>query len=248
MPDFRSFARVTDPRPTEIVLAPDESHHLIRVNRARVGDPVVVFNGQGAEWTCECAEADRRAARLIVKSTRRIPTPAATVTLAQALPKGKTFDQIIRKATELRVSRIVPLVSERTEVRLDDARADSKHGKWEATAIEAAKQSGNAHLPEILPIQALDSFLKTADSFDLKLVASLHPGAGSLRPVLQNQAETPQNAVWLIGPEGDFTPDEIAAATTAGFVPITFGPLVLRCDTAAIHALSLLQYEWQNRR
>jgi 16S rRNA (uracil1498-N3)-methyltransferase len=250
MPDFRCFAPVTESDPAEIVLSPDESHHLVRVNRARPGDPIIVFNGQGLEWVCECTEADRRKTRLQVREQRQIAPPPYRITLAQALPKGKTFDQIIRKATEIGVARIIPLVTERTEVRLDEARRESKHDKWEATAIEAAKQSGNSFLPEIAPVQSMTDFLEQATEFDLKLIASLHPGARSLRPAVEARRNEnnppPANPVWLIGPEGDFTAEEVETAIGTGFLPITLGRLVLRCDTAATYALSILSYELQN--
>lgn len=247
MPDFRCFAPVQETDPAEIVLSPDESHHLVRVNRVRPGDPVVAFNGRGTEWVCACVAPDRRAARLEVRSKQIVPPLPYRITLVQALPKGKTFDQIIRKATEIGVARIIPLVTERTEVRLDQARLDSKHDKWEATAIEAAKQSGNSYLPEIAPVQSMAELMRSAGEFDLKLVASLHPGALSLRTAVQqfvhDTQASPAKPVWLIGPEGDFTPEEVEAATGAGFSPISLGRLVLRCDTAATYALSILSYE-----
>jgi 16S rRNA (uracil1498-N3)-methyltransferase len=251
MPDFRSFAPVADPDPSEIVLSPEESHHLVRVNRARSGDPVVVFNGRGVEWLCECADADRRAARLRVRSRKEGPALAARITLAQALPKGKTLEAIIRKATEIGAAGIVPLVTARTEVRLDEARVESKQEKWEATAIEAAKQSGNSYLPAIRPLQSLCDFLQETSGFDLKLVASLESDAVSLRSVLEDYLNErgipPAHPLWLVGPEGDFTAEEYGAARGAGFVPITLGPLVMRCETAATYALSILSYELQNR-
>jgi 16S rRNA (uracil1498-N3)-methyltransferase len=237
MPDYRCFASVSDRETPEIILSSEESHHLVRVNRARPGDPVVAFDGRGREWICECLEADRRAARLKVLSRRELPLPPGRITLVQALPKGKSFEMIIRKATEIGVARIIPLISARTEVRLDDARQEAKGQKWEATAIEAAKQSGNSYLPEIAPVQSVEEFLQTqAAAFDLKLVASLEKGAQSLRTLLHNFREThghsPANPLWLVGPEGDFTPEEYRAAKETGFAPVSLGPLVLRCDTA----------------
>lgn len=252
MPDFRSFAGGVEPDASEIVLSPEESHHLVRVNRARPGDPVVAFNGRGTEWTCECVEADRRAARLAVRSQQTFPAPPFQIALAQALPKGKTFDAIIRKATEIGATEMFPLATARTEVHLDQARRESKQGKWEAAAIEAAKQSGNSFLPAISPVRAIDEFLGADGGFDLKLVASLHTGAVSLRTALEKnlpvEGKSPVKAVWLVGPEGDFTEAEYHAAAEAGFIPVTFGPLVLRCDTAALYGLSILHYELQNRQ
>lgn len=251
MPDFRAYAPTGEHEPSEIVLSREESSHLIRVSRARQGDTVVVFDGRGREWICECVEPDRSAARLKVRFQQTIPPLPHRITLAQALPKGKTMDSIVRKATELGVSRIVPLQSERTEVHLEEQRSRNKMGKWEVTAIEAAKQSGNSYLPEILPVQTVQDYLSSPPPADLKLIASLQPGATHLNAVLDNirpaPGQEPFHAVWMIGPEGDFTMAEIRSAEGAGFSPISLGPLVLRCETAAVYALSILNHELQHR-
>jgi 16S rRNA (uracil1498-N3)-methyltransferase len=160
------------------------------------------------------------------------------------------MDAIVRKATELGAARIAPLESERTQVHLDGERSDKKIEKWETAALEAAKQCGNAFVPEILPVQNAAAFMDAARGYDLKLIASLQPGAKPLKAVLANftatQGRAPKKVLWLIGPEGDFTPAEMSQAQSAGFAPITLGPLVLRCETAAAYALSVLSYELQN--
>jgi 16S rRNA (uracil1498-N3)-methyltransferase len=252
MPDFRSFFLPEELEPTRIVLDPDESHHLVAINRARQGDTVVVFDGRGNEWICECIDSDRRQAVLKVRFQQRIPALPYRITLAQAVPKGRSMDFIIRKATEIGVVRIAPLYSERTEVRLEKACEEQKVAKWRSSTIEAAKQSGIAHLPEILAPQTARSFMETMTlGHDLKLVASLQAGARTLRSVLSEyQAEhnrLPMEVVWMVGPEGDFTPAEMGISKNAGFEPVSLGPLVLRCETAAVYALSILSYELQQR-
>ena len=211
---------------------------------------MVVFNGRGTEWTCILRSADRRAARLEVITTRQAPARAHALTLAQALPKGGVMDDIVQKATELGAARIVPLETERTQVHLGAERGSRKMGKWQAVAVEAAKQCGNPWLPAIGPVQTLADFLAEAGSAcDLKLLASLEPGSQSLPSALaawraaRPAGAAPASAAWLIGPEGDFSPAECARARAAGFVGVTLGPLVLRCDTAAVAALSVLAYE-----
>ena len=247
MPDFRAFCVPPTAEPTEITLSADESHHLVAVNRARVGDTVVAFNGRGAEWICELASDRKNAAVLQVRfKQKRAPLPYA-ITLGQALPKGQFMDAIVRKATEIGAARIAPLESDRTQVHLDADRSDRKIEKWQTAALEAAKQCGNPFVPEILPVQNAARFIESARGYDLKLIASLHPGAKSLKTVLAafqaTHARLPKSALWLIGPEGDFTPAEMNLAQTMGFEPITLGPLVLRCETAAAYALSILSYE-----
>lgn len=251
MPDFRVFCTPPTPVPAEITLSPDESHHLIAVNRARPGNTVVAFDGRGTEWDCELVRDRKSAAVLKVCATHKREPPAGQITLAQALPKGSSMDAIVRKATEIGAARIVPLESERTQVHLEGGRSDRKLDKWQTAALEAAKQCGNAFVPEILPLQPAAAFMQGANGYvyDLKLIASLHPGATTLRSILTafraEHQRSPKTVLWLIGPEGDFTPAEMELAQAAGFAPITLGPLVLRCETAAIYALSILSYELQ---
>ena len=261
MPDFRAFCTPANREPAEITLSSDESHHLIAVNRARVGDTVVAFDGRGAEWICELAGhgkhsavakamADRTAAVLKVRFAQKARPLPYEITLGQALPKGGFMDAIVRKATEIGAARIVPLESERTQVHLDGERSEKKIEKWQVAALEAAKQCGNAWLPEITPVQTATAFMESSRGYDLKLIASLQPGAKSLKTVLAAfsaaNGRTPKKVLWLIGPEGDFTPAEMSQSQSCGFEPITLGPLVLRCETAAVYALSVLSYELQN--
>ena len=250
MSDFRAYCTPASAEPVEIVLSGEESHHLIAVNRARVGATVVAFDGRGTEWTCDLVSDRRQGAVLRVRATRRHPTLPYAITLGQALPKGSVMDDIVRQATEIGAAQIVPLASERSQVHLEGDRSERKVEKWRTAALEAAKQCGNPFVPAVLPVQSLAELIAGAQGYDLKLIASLHPGARALRPVLTAyrvaQGRWPQRILWLVGPEGDFSPGELSLAGQAGFAPVTLGPLVLRCDTAAAYALSVLSYELQN--
>ena len=247
MPDFRAYCLPTESASAEIRLSPEESHHLVTVNRCSRGDPVVAFDGHGREWLTECIDPSKTATVLRVKQTRPAASRTFSVTLAQSLPKGSTMDEIVRQATEVGAARIVPLLSERTQVHLDGDRADKKTEKWRTGAIEAAKQCGNPWLPEITAPAKFDEFLTHAKDYDLRLVASLHAGTITLKKALATYSakhgHAPKSVVWLVGPEGDFSSAEMTAAITDGFVPVTLGPLVLRSDTAAIYALSILSNE-----
>jgi len=250
MPDFRAYAPTAAADATEIRLAPEESHHLVTVNRCGRGDRVTAFDGRGHEWLTECTDPSKGSAVLRVKEARAAKPRSFAITLGQALPKGATMDDIVRQATEIGATRIVPLLSERTQVHLDGDRADKKVEKWRTGAIEAAKQCGNPWLPEITPLQTFAAFLAAAAGYDLKLVASLHAGTTTLKKALATYSakhgHAPRQVLWLVGPEGDFSPAEMTAAITAGCSPITLGPLVLRSDTAAVYALSILSHELQN--
>ena len=252
MPDFRVHLHPAPARDArELVLPPDETHHLVNVNRARPGDPVVAFDGAGTEWTCtlDRLEGKKSAILRVLSTAARPPLPCALI-LGQGLPKGGTMDDIVRQATELGAALIAPLLTTRSEVRLDTDRADKKTDKWRVAAIEAAKQCGNPWVPAIAAPAPLAAFLATpvVREAELKLVASLHPGARSLRATLTDfraahAGRAPRSAAWLVGPEGDLTPEEVAAALAEGWVPVTLGPLVLRCDTAATAALAALRFE-----
>ena len=250
MPDFRAHAPAATADAAEIRLTPEESHHLVTVNRCSRGDPVTVFDGRGREWLTACVDPGKTGAVLRVKESRLAPPRPHAITLGQALPKGSTMDEIVRQATEVGAARIVPLLSERTQVHLDGDRAAKKVEKWRTTAVEAAKQCGNPWLPEISPIESYAGFVSAAGDQDLKLIASLHAGTTTLKKTLAGYAakhgHAPRKVLWLIGPEGDFSPAEMTQAITAGFQPITLGPLVLRSDTAAIYALSILSHELGN--
>lgn len=226
----------------EVQLAPEESHHAVRVLRLEVGDAVTLLDGAGVEARGEVLAADKRAVRVRVRERIVHPALPCAVTLLQALPKGRLMDSIVEKATELGAARIVPLLTEHTISRPDEDSAASKLDKWRTTALEAVKQCGNPWLPRIEPPVRLADFLRRNERFDLALVASLHPGARPLRAVFEEfqarENRRPATASVWVGPEGDFSPQEIAALVSAGVQPITLGPLVLRCDTAAVAVLA----------
>src|SRR5258708_4866729 len=231
MPDFRVYAPDATAEAAEIRLGAEESHHLVTVNRCGRGDSVTAFDGRGHEWLTECIDPSKSAVVLRVKESCPAKLRSHEITLAQALPKGSVMDDIVRQATEIGVTRIVPLQSERTQVHLDGDRAEKKIEKWRTAAIEAAKQCGNPWLPEITPGQSLVTVIP------LKKALASH---------VHRHGAAPRSVLWLVGPEGDFSAGEVTTALTAGFQPITLGPLVLRSDTAAVYALSILSYELAN--
>lgn len=255
MPDFRAhLAHAPAAEAVELTLAAAETHHLVTVNRARPGDPVVAFDGQGTEWSCrlERVEGKKTAILRVLSASRRASLPCSLI-LGQSLPKGGSMDDIVRQATELGAELISPLATARSEVHLDADRAGKKLEKWRTAAVEAAKQCGNPWVPRINPVHSLATFLSDSPARDaeLRLIASLHPGARPLRAVLADfrsahEGRAPRSAAWLIGPEGDLTAEEVNFALAAGWTPVTLGPLVLRCDTAAAYALSALRCETES--
>jgi 16S rRNA (uracil1498-N3)-methyltransferase len=219
-----------------------EAHHAITVLRLKPGDAVSVLDGAGRELAGEILAADRRAVSVKVSQTRTSPAPTCSITLVQAVPKGKLIEIIIQKATELGVARVIPLLSERVVLQVDDAGARDKQEKWQQTAIEAIKQCGQRWLPKVEAPIRVNDLLARREKFDLSLVGSLRPDARHPRPYFE---KPPKNICLWIGPEGDFTEAELEAIEQAGARPITLGPLVLRSDTAALYTLSIVNYELQ---
>ena len=225
-----------------------EAHHAIDVLRLRRGDQVTVLNGAGAEFRCEVQEYDRDKVKLAVTEKISAPPLPCQITLLQALPKGKIIESIIQKATELGVFRIVPLLSEHVVVTQLDAKAlRQRTDKWRLVAIEAIKQCGSPWLPQIeLPVTP-KQFLAHHETFELPLIASLQSHSRHPREYFQafqgKLGRMPRSISIWVGPEGDFTSDEVALVTSSGALPVSLGRLVLRTETAAIYCLSIVNYE-----
>jgi 16S rRNA (uracil1498-N3)-methyltransferase len=234
-----------------LVLDESEAHHCIDVLRLGVGSRVVVFNGRGSEITAEILALEKGRVHLKELISARAEPLRCAVTLAQAIPKGKSMDLIIQKATELGVAKIVPLLSDRTVVQLQEDELNKKREKWKQVVIEAAKQSGQDWLPEIAGPITPKQFFAEFDRYELPLVASLQNDARSFKKVLahfrEQHGRRPRSALILVGPEGDFTPAETSWAKSAGSIPVSLGPIVLRTETAAIYSLSVLAYELQGQ-
>jgi 16S rRNA (uracil1498-N3)-methyltransferase len=236
-------------RGNTLTLDEREAHHARDVLRLRAGERVVVLDGAGQELLCEAQTVGNDRVELAVKQRNTTPPLPCQITLFQAIPKGKIMDGIVQKAAELGAHRIVPLISDRVTAQLDEEGAASRAEKWRQTAIEAIKQCGSAWLPRVdTPITPKEC-LAQGEKFELPLIASLqsdrrHPREYFKAFQLEKQRLPKTISIW-VGPEGDFTPAEMSAIKSSGALPITLGRLVLRSDTAAIYALSVLNYELQ---
>jgi len=226
-----------------------EAHHAMHVLRLQPGEPVTVLDGVGHEILARVADAGRDAVTLSVSRKNFIPAPSCSVTLLQAVPKGKIIESIIQKAVELGVRRIAPVLSERVVTQLDDADAKNKRDKWQQVAIEAIKQCGTAWLPQVESPLPFARVLASREPFDLSLIGSLQRERRHLREVLRGFAAqhggSPRSVGVWIGPEGDFTTAEVKAIQDSGAQPVSLGRLVLRVETAALYCLSILHYELQ---
>ena len=226
-----------------------EAHHALKVLRVKYGELVAVLDGAGNEFLCTVENCSRDAVTLSVSLKNFKPPPSCRITLLVAIPKGKIIEGIIQKSVELGAHRIVPVLSERVVAQLDGESAEHKRGKWRAVAIEAVKQCGAAWLPEIEAPLTIEQFLARKEKFDLCLVGSLQKERRHPREVFREFEKAggrlPKSAGVWIGPEGDFTLDELNAIQHSGALPISLGKLVLRVETAAIYCLSILNYELQ---
>jgi 16S rRNA (uracil1498-N3)-methyltransferase len=232
-----------------LMLDDAEGHHCVDVLRLGVGSRVVVFNGRGSQITAEITAIEKGKVYLKELIAAKAEPLRCAITLAQAIPKGKNMDLILQKATELGVAKIVPLISDRTVVHLEEEESNKKQEKWKQVTIEAAKQSGQDRLPEIAGPITPKQFFAEFDRCELSLIASLQNDARSFKRVLANFQEQhgrrAKSVLILVGPEGDFTPAETSWAKSAGCIPVSLGPIVLRTETAAIYSLSVLAYELQ---
>lgn len=242
----RCFVRPADWNGPEIRLSRTEEHHLRHVLHAGEGDTVAVFDGRGREALASVVvERGRRAVLKLLAEPRIVQPALCRLTLMQALPKGRKMDLIVEKATELGVSTIVPVISERVVTRLKERRGKDRVERWQRIALSAARQSGSGWIPEVRPVSGYADAMTGCGSFDLFLVGSLGNDTYPFRSVTERaRKKKPRKIGLLIGPEGDLTPAEIRKAVEAGAVPVSFGPLVFRVETAALYSLSVLAYEF----
>jgi 16S rRNA (uracil1498-N3)-methyltransferase len=224
-----------------LVLQGDEAKHCAQVTRHRIGDLVVVFDGQGRKAMARIDSVSAANVHLSVVEQSAVQAPKPSLTLVQAVVKGDTMEWIIEKAVELGVQRIVPLISQRSIVRLGNDEAMKKQAKWQRVALEACKQCGQVWVPEIAVPCSLAGAMGLTASIECKVTASLEPDATDLRSLAGSK---PNSVAIAIGPEGDFTDAEYRQLQSAGWRPFSLGRLTLRSETAAICALSILGYQF----
>mgnify|MGYP003441069530 CR=1 FL=1 len=220
----------------EVVLPEDVATHLLRVLRLQVGDACVLFNGDGHDYDARIAGIGKREARAEIAAARLVDNESPLrITLLQGIARGEKMDWILQKATELGVARILPVTSERSEVKLDAQRADKRLAHWRGIVVAACEQSGRATLPDVTAPQALAQ------------AAGLREGRGFiLDPFAQASLSSVRDAslrecTIAIGPEGGWSPRDREQLVAAGYEGLRLGPRVLRTETAGIAAIAALQ-------
>jgi len=215
-------------------------NHISRVLRLRVGDALTLFNGQGGEYAGSIDEIRRDTVVVSILERRDVDRESpCQLTLAQGISRGERMDWVVQKATELGVWQIAPIFTERSIVQLDEKQASRKLQHWRSIAIAACEQSGRNHVPQITQPVGLYELLEKRTSSGTALLLS--PGA-PLR--IADLASSGTQITVLIGPEGGLADVEQQAAVKAGFTPVRLGPRVLRTETAAVCALTLLQQKF----
>lgn len=223
------------PQPLQLAtieLDGSEAHHLLHVLRAKVGDRVGLFNGQGDEAIAELVNHRKRSAELRIIDCWSTPTESDEFILATALPKGDRARWLVEKATELGVTRIIPLRTTRSVVEPGEGKMD----KLTQAAIAACKQCGRSHLPRLDPLTPLNEVLREVASGSLPTVMLLADPKSdrTIHQAIAAAASPPNTILTLIGPEGGFTEDEHTAAIAAGATAVRLGTHILRIETAAL--------------
>lgn len=221
----------------------DAAHQIATVLRLKVGDRIVLLDGSGSEHEAEIAQCSRHEVRARILRTSACNTePKLNLTLAICLPKGDKLDSIVQKCTELGISRIVIVSSERTVRRVEPARAADKLTRWKRIAVEAAEQSGRAASPDIQGVISYEELLAQVSSYGLVVLAWEDEQHQSLKDVLKGCREG-DSVMLIVGPEGGLAEREAEMARRSGAQCVSLGKRTLRSETAAIAGCAAILYE-----
>jgi len=219
-----------------VTLPPEESHHLARVLRVQPGQEIMLFDGQGGVAEAIIESISKSAVETRISKRWKVPPPAVQIDLIQAVPKPDRWELVLQKAVELGATNIQPVLTRHTEFKPNT----KKQERWEKIVLNAAQQCEVRWLPKLQPLKRIDDVIPAFSGYDLVLVGSLYEGT---RPFREVSVEGKKKIALLIGPEGDFSKEEVDAAIQAGAMPVSFGDRILRTETAAIFGLSVLAYE-----
>lgn len=222
----------------EIALDKEASHHIARVLRMQVGESLIIFDGKNKQYAAEIVNISKQTVTVLLgqEVAGKVESPIE-LCLVQGIAKGEKMDWIVQKAVELGVTAIYPLQTERGNVRLSAEREDKRIAHWQKVIISACEQSGRVKVPTLHPILSLSEYLTMITVDETVFVLSPHV-QGALSKANSNRYSI------LIGPEGGLSEQEIAQALAAGCKPLNLGPRILRTETAAVTALSIIQFSF----
>ncbi len=222
----------------KVVISGADYRHMVKALRLGVGDEVTLFGEDSHEYTGVISSVGSRELVVDITGSRLIAAdPVIEITILQGLPKGEKMDYIVEKATELGATRIVPVVTERSQVR-----KTGKHQRWERIALEASKQCGRTKPTLIENTLEFKDALLYKDKSDLAII--LHTESSlSIKEFIKNTLQGARNIIVLIGPEGGFSQNEVLLAIEMGFTSLGLGPRILRTETASLAVLSIIQFQ-----
>lgn len=222
---------------------PDDSciHYLTNVLRLKEGEHLIIFDGTGREVVGKVFTMPEGKKRILILKDIVPQHSESTLNfvLVQAIPKGNKMDWIVEKAVELGVTQIIPVVTERVIVKLDEKKVITRRDRWQKIAESAARQCGRTTITKIYPATKLADVFQIIKNLDLLLVGSLMPEAESIFKIINTHSNISSIAL-MIGPEGDFTSEEYQEMKKHGVIPVSFGRRVLRVETAAICGIAIV--------
>ena len=223
-----------------VTITDAEHHHLRNVTRMKVGDTVRLIDGEGSVWTAEICDIGAESTDAKILNHEFFTRLTPSLTLFQGVPKHDKMELIVQKTTELGVSQIVPILTERTLQRPSVHRCE----RWQRIILSATKQCGRVWLPEFCDILNFEDCLNIVDAFEMSLIFWEHEKQQHIKTVLR-ETPTVQSIALIVGPEGGFTDKEINAAIEKGCTPVRIGSHILRTETAAITGIAIATYEYE---
>ncbi len=223
-----------------------ETHHMLRVKRAKIGDLIILFNGRGDECSAEIIEVKGSKVKVKIGQIKAVSKESNVgIDIAFAIPKGRRSHFLIQKCAELGVQKLFPLHYERSVVKLK-ADCSGKIKKWQKIAVEASKQCGRNTITEINDVMDFGSILKCVGNYDISLFACNQSVSNNLKNILKEHQRV-NNIISFIGPEGGFTSKEMEMAKEAGCEFVSLGQSTLRVETSAIAISAILSYHYSDQ-
>ncbi len=235
----RCYVPMETEYPASLTIDGPAAHHLARVLRMSTGDALELFNGTGRIATAAIAQITKHSVTVAIRAQRQEQRPVPRITLVQALIRPQPMDWVVRKATELGMQHLQPVLTEHCVVRTRE-----RPERWQKTLISAAEQCGANWLPTVAPVQKLTDWLQAPERPDTVYLCSLTDDTQPFKTALRAQPTPPAHVAVVVGPEGDFSPPEREAARAVGAIPVSLGTLTLRAETAALMAMAALRYEF----
>lgn len=230
---------------SSLTISGADVNQIKNVLRLQAGDKIEVLDGTGKVYSATIKNILKDEILCEISSSRSMGSePSLVITLIQSVPRESKMDFIIQKCTELGVSKIIPVISERTIIKLGEEKKDKRLARWRKIAKEAAEQSGRGKIPEITEVVNLSEALKQAKNHDLSIIPYEMEEDSSIKNILIKNKEI-RSIMLAIGPEGGFSKEEVENAKKSGFRSVSLGKRILRTETAGMAALSMINYEFE---